>query len=157
MLRNISYSKEAFGENLNQLICTAEHVLKNVDFDTMVGTGLSGALVVPSLARAMGKKWAIVRKPHENSHSNYLFEGEIGSRWLFVDDFIGTGKTRFNVIESVKRAYNSYVGWDPSRRRTDPIGYVGTYVYSDDGLGSLGGRGPEYTPADPRHEKDPFA
>lgn len=70
-------------------------------FDTLIGTGLSGALVVPTLARELRKHWAIVRKTTDGCHSDSSIEGRIDKRWLFVDDFVDTGKTIKRVYEEV--------------------------------------------------------
>lgn len=74
---------------------------KDLKYDTLVGTGLSGALVVPSLARLMGLHWAIVRKS-DGTHSNNTIEGEIGRRWLFVDDGLESGRTLKRVMDEVR-------------------------------------------------------
>lgn len=81
-----------------------------LNFDTIVGTGLSGTLVVPYLGRAFGLHWAIVRKS-DGSHSSNMIEGEIGQSWLFVDDFICSGNTLIRVKEIVSRYCRSeYAG-----------------------------------------------
>lgn len=73
---------------------------EDVEFDTLVGTGLSGALVVPRLADALDVRWMLVRKDNDGSHSTQPVEGFIGRRWLFVDDFMSTGAT-FRRVENV--------------------------------------------------------
>ena len=117
-----SYMDPAFGD-LNDI---AHNMLKAFDtypadiygpmpyFDTIVGTGLSGSLVVPHLGRAFGLHWAIVRK-NDGSHSSSQIEGNIGQRWIFVDDFIYSGKT-LNRVQSVVTVYCT-------------ARYVGTYEY----------------------------
>lgn len=112
----------------------------NTDFDTLVGTGLSGALVVPTLARNMGKSWAIVRKRNDGSHAQDagrfdrrpLIEGRIGRRWLFVDDQIDSGIT----LKRVGEAVASFVKWYNSQESNwnvnyEPFStqYVGYYLY----------------------------
>lgn len=88
-----------------------------VDFDTMIGTGLSGALTVPFLARAMGKHWAIVRKEKDvDNHSGNPIEGSIGERWIFVDDLISSGETRRRVLSVVAQTFSD-------------TKYVGDYLY----------------------------
>lgn len=72
-----------------------------IDHDTLVGTGLSGALVVPWLARSVGKSWLLVRKEGDYSHSAHQVEGSIGKRWLFVDDFIDSGETFGRCIDAI--------------------------------------------------------
>lgn len=84
-----------------------EFAAKQLQFDTLVGTGLSGALVVPSLARALTRqgqpevKWLIVRKPEDSTHSSLPVEGDLGRRWVFVDDFIASGKTFRRVKDTI--------------------------------------------------------
>lgn len=74
-----------------------------LNYDTLVGTGMSGALVVPSLARALEVDFLIVRKQEDDSHHSGRLMGTLGERWVFVDDFTSTGGTRNWVIEIIKR------------------------------------------------------
>lgn len=61
-------------------------------FDTIVFTGVSGALMAPLIAAALSKHLIVVRK--EPTHSTRTIEGWTASdRWLFVDDFRSTGTT----------------------------------------------------------------
>lgn len=71
------------------------------DFESIVGRGLSGALVVPMLATALGRSWAIVRKEGEQRHSHDKIEGEIGETFIFVDDLVASGGTYRAVIDTV--------------------------------------------------------
>jgi orotate phosphoribosyltransferase len=81
-------------DNPAKILRRARRVLQDVDYDTMIGTGLSGALVVPYLARKLGKSWAIARKDTDNSHASWPIEGAVGERWIFVDDFISSGASQ---------------------------------------------------------------
>jgi len=93
----------------------------SVDFDTMVGMGLSGSLVVPVLARLFDVNFAIVRKEY-SSHDHSEIVGRIGHRWIFVDDFICSGQTLQrvkNVMDVTKRG--SF--------RLNDLKYVGSYEY----------------------------
>lgn len=91
--------------NLPQVIETAQKRLTGVDFDTLVGTGFSGGIVIPSLALAMGKKFVLIRKETDDSHHGHgRLVGQLGSRWIFVDDFVSSGSTRKRVIEKVNDA-----------------------------------------------------
>lgn len=115
------YFNRAF-ENIDQMADNMLKVIpKHVEYDTLVGTGLSGTLVVPFLARALGEYWAIVRKEH-SPHSNNLIEGEIGQKWLFVDDFISSGST----LRRVKNVLNNLNRYETTHFVTK---YVGTYQY----------------------------
>ena len=88
--------------DLEGVIETAKERLKGVDFDTLVGTGFSGGVVIPALALAMGKKFVLIRKETDDSHHGKgLLLGELGQRWIFVDDFVASGKTRTRVIDKI--------------------------------------------------------
>lgn len=119
------YFSRAFG-SIEAIGCKMHEKLKGVEYDTIVGTGLSGTLVVPTLGRAFEKYWAIIRKEH-SPHTNALIEGEIGQRWVFVDDFISSGRT----VERVKEVLSEIQIWDPQNYQylPFPTTYVGTYMY----------------------------
>jgi Orotate phosphoribosyltransferase len=91
------------------------------EFDTMVGVGLSGALVIPRAAEILGKKWAIVRKEGESRNSGNIIEGEIGETWLFVDDFISSGRT-------IRHAYSTVNGETMMSAGRSPD-FIGAYFY----------------------------
>ena len=94
------YMDEAF-DDPDKITARVRNLLKGVKYDTLVGTGLSGTLVVPHVARTLGKHWLIVRKPNDGTHSWHRAEGELGKRWVFLDDFVDTGATRDRVIDVV--------------------------------------------------------
>lgn len=87
--------EEAFGD-LDALARIAKGALGrySMEYDTIIGTGLSGALVIPTIAKALGKLYGIVRKGiSPTTHSDYPIEGSVGYRWIFMDDFISSGRT----------------------------------------------------------------
>lgn len=112
-------------------------VLKDVEFDTIVGRGLSGGLVIPSLAKVLNDHfasqsierrigWAVVRKPNDESHSDSPIEGTtFGERWIFVDDFVCSGNTRKLTKTAVK---------DYATRYDFGTEYVGSYLYRHAGV-----------------------
>ena len=105
--------------DLASVIDTAKERLADVDFDTLVGTGFSGGIVIPSLALALNKKFVLIRKETDDSHHGKgCLLGELGARWIFVDDFVSSGKTRQRVIEKIE---NEGV----------PTQMVGQYLYVD--------------------------
>lgn len=129
---NNGYFADALADDPSALVRWAEAELRYVDFDTMVGTGLSGTLVVPLLARALGKHFAIIRKPDERSHSRgQIYHGTIGRRWIFVDDFISTGATRGRVILAVEQAYHHETVYSMNVDSPKPVRpvYVGDFTY----------------------------
>lgn len=107
--------------NLGNVIETAQERLAGVNFDTLVGTGFSGSIVVPSLALAMGKKFVLVRKDTDDSHhGGGRLLGDLGSRWIFVDDFVSSGRTRERVMDKLDLA---------ARESEGPTEMVGQYMY----------------------------
>lgn len=111
-------------DNPTQVIRVARERLREsgVKYDTIVGTGLSGAVIVPLMARMLRKKWALIRKPKESRHSADLVVGRIGKRWLFVDDFIATGSTLDRVQEVIRKESRRYSYFETE--------YVGAYLYN---------------------------
>jgi hypothetical protein len=106
-----------------------------IEFDTIVGRGSSGMLIVPLVAQILGKKWFIVRKDEEvqSSHdSSCKWMGDLGNRWIFLDDFCSSGQTfrkvRDGVKAAVKEATASYQSFgyppDGSKGRMDWYTYT---------------------------------
>ncbi len=88
--------------NLSAVIETAREQLAGVDFDTIVGTGFSGGVVIPALALAMDKKFVLIRKDGDDSHHGPgRLLGALGSRWIFVDDLVSSGRTQRRVMERI--------------------------------------------------------
>lgn len=109
--------------NLEEVIETAKEELADVDFDTLVGTGFSGGVVIPALALALGKKYVLIRKEDDDSHhGGGLLIGSLGERWLFVDDFVSSGSTRDRVLMKIEEAAKE---WDHETTN------VGAYLYAN--------------------------
>ena len=79
-------------------------VTAQVFFDTLVGTGLSGALIIPILALELGVDYALVRTTGDSRHARTSIEGFLGRSWLFVDDHICTGSTFRRVHRAITAA-----------------------------------------------------
>ncbi len=114
--------------NLSAVIETAKERLANVEFDTLVGTGFSGSIVIPSIALALGKNFVLIRKESDDSHhGGGRLLGQLGKRWIFVDDFVSSGRTRLRVINKIEEAV---------RVNSNKSEFVGQYMYvnySDEG------------------------
>lgn len=114
--------------HLPKVIENAQKRLADVDFDTMVGTGFSGGIVIPALALAMGKKFILIRKETDDSHHGKgRLLGQLGARWIFVDDFVSSGRTRRRVIEKMHEAAEEY------EAETECVGQYMYVNYSDEG------------------------
>lgn len=121
--------------NLSDVIETAQIRLADVEFDTLVGTGFSGGIVIPSLALAMDKKFILIRKETDDSHHGKgRVCGALGRRWIFVDDFVSSGATRKRVIRKVDEAANE------AAAVTQLVGQYMYASYSDDGIADGRGR-----------------
>ena len=106
---------------LPEVLEKAQKELADVDFDTLVGTGFSGGIIIPALALAMGKKFVLIRKETDDSHHGKgELLGDLGRRWIFVDDFIGSGRTRDRVISKIQEA---------AEKRNMLTEMVGQYMY----------------------------
>ena len=118
------YFDETF-RNTDMLIECATRKLQDVPFDTLVGTGVSGTIFVPILARELDKHWMIVRKD-KSEHSTSMLEGQLGHRWLFCDDLIDTGATLKRVRKTIKDTLTErerYGAWHTV--------FGGTYLYGN--------------------------
>lgn len=93
----------------DRIIEKAKEDLTDVNFDTIVGTGTSGLLILPQLAKAFSVNYLAIRKPNDRSHSAFIAEGELGSQWLMVDDFVATGRTLarcYFVVKELAKSFN---------------------------------------------------
>jgi adenine/guanine phosphoribosyltransferase-like PRPP-binding protein len=122
--RTVVYSHASYLSNLFEdpagTVARFRAKVRHVDFDTLVGTGLSGALAAQLLAQSVSCHFAVVRKSGESTHSNNTVEGVIGKRWLFVDDLVASGETR----SRVKAAMQSFC----DEHGFESV-YVGDYLY----------------------------
>lgn len=107
--------------DLEEVVTSAARTLARRDFDTLVGTGFSGGIVIPMLATRLEKDFVLVRKDNDDSHHSGKLIGSFGERWVFVDDFVSSGRTFRRVIDEVEGAILQ-LGL--------PSTYVGRYAYS---------------------------
>lgn len=125
-LVNGAYFSEVVN-NPDMVIALAKVHLHGVKFDTLIGTGLSGGMIVPLMGKSMHKHYALMRKPNDGSHASYShYAGKIGTRFVFVDDFISTGHTWNRVLTQLHDVAASNPG--------HPLEYVGTLTYSDSSM-----------------------
>lgn len=117
-------------EDRHGLIETARERLEDVDFDTIVVTGVSGLVAGSLVANALDKHLLVVRKEDDTStHSSRRIEGFLGARWLFLDDFTDSGSTLRRVQEAVTAVAARPLPW---AEEADPheTTYVGAYLYN---------------------------
>jgi hypothetical protein len=106
----------------------AKRLLADVQFDTFVGTGMSGALAAPVLAYAMKKHCCLVRNRRDEARRSggSQVEGVLGERWIFVDDDIATGATRTYVKKAIKDWACLNQGSASARHEA---AFAGTFLY----------------------------
>ncbi len=96
------------------------------EFDSIVVRGVSGLLVGSPVALAIDKPLVIVRKPNEDCHdSREIVNAEaLGTRYIFLDDFISSGTTLKACCEAIKDYAQEHKFVPPSR--------VASYLYENE-------------------------
>lgn len=80
----------------------AIETLKRKRFDSLAFRGFSGAIIAPPVAVALNKQLLLVRKSTEDTHSDFLVEGNPSvHKYIIIDDFMSSGKTAKAIIELV--------------------------------------------------------
>lgn len=113
-------------EDLEEYDCKTDEPLW---FDTIVGTGMSGCLALPVIARELEVNFYAVRKPNDGSHSTYPGEGILGERILFFDDFIDTGSTLYRILDVIKGVVRKQNRYNRIYEQ-NKVQFVGAYLYS---------------------------
>lgn len=121
MLEFRTYYFDKATQDLSDVVVRAHGELAHIDFDTIVGTGFSGGIVIPALALSMDKKFVLIRKEGDDSHhGGGRLVGQLGRRWIFVDDFVSSGRTRSRVMGKIS---------DALADRGENATFVGQYLY----------------------------
>jgi len=125
MLENISHSDR--GQlSTAELVAPFREMTRGVRYDTIIGIGISGAMVIPAMGRNLRKHWALIRKDGEYSHARgEHFEGRIGERFIVVDDFVSSGASVAVILVKVLRASYERL-WNAENWPT----FVGVWEYT---------------------------
>lgn len=100
--RHAAYLREVF-EDTKTVIARIAHRLEGRDYDTIVGSGVSGTLLALMLRDRLKKHVAITRKARDGSHSYNMVEGTLGARYVIVDDQVASGNTVNHIVNSIRR------------------------------------------------------
>jgi hypoxanthine phosphoribosyltransferase len=116
-----------------EAVAASIKALSKISFDAIAFTGMSGALVAPSVAYALNKPLIMVRKPNDGSHAvkqyNVLVEGALEvSSYVIIDDFYCTGKTLHYIVQSIKEQRNKILT-GTARANNSDICCVGIFLY----------------------------
>lgn len=120
------YHEEAI-QNLSLFLDRSCNRLDELDFHSIVVTGLSGMLLGPTLSLKLNKRLIIVRKEDDKSNHGKDIEGLVADKdkWLFLDDLIDTGSTLARVrnkIETMATAMDI------------EMEFIGSYMFIDNQL-----------------------
>ena len=105
-LRHV-YEPELFPRTVEKAIAKAEQLKKELKFDTIAFSGMSGAAMAFILGHWLDLPLLCIRKKEETSHfrssrPSCLCEGNLSAkRYLIVDDFISSGSTVNFMIETI--------------------------------------------------------
>lgn len=83
-------------------------------FDSIAFTGMSGTLIGPPVAMALGKEVIMVRKPDQSTHSSLTVEGNYGSQhYIILDDLRSSGGTEDRIVKAISSGIPSaiYMGF----------------------------------------------
>lgn len=115
-----------------------EPVIEGVKFDTFVGRGLSGGIAASSMALRFNKNYLVVRKEGDSSHAALPAFGQLGKRWIFIDDCIASGRTFYETYAGVEQivsdAEDQHARWHDGYEFVRPE-FVGSVLY--EGVGSF--------------------
>lgn len=116
------YFEEALDHPQKVIDMFRAQVMGQIEFGSLVGTGLSGMVMTPLLAYIAKVPYAIVRKNKSSSHGCYTVEGTVADKWVFVDDFIASGDTFRRVLREIGGA---------ARRHHASVEFVAAFLYTN--------------------------
>ena len=99
-----SYLRDVFLNPQGSVELVAQR-LKGIQYDTIVGCGVSGTILLFPLQARLGKHVAVIRKPNDGTHSMQNIEGTIGSRYVIVDDQVSSGATVRYIKEQIANQF----------------------------------------------------
>jgi len=115
--RHSGYLSPVFNKGeIKSTIKRVRKALKDVDYDAIVVTGVSGLSVGATIAYLTGKQLIVVRKEEERSHACYEIEGlpRVDFKYIILDDFVCAGNTVVKIAEKMKEKVQyskaTYVG-----------------------------------------------
>jgi len=76
-----------------------------IKFDSFVVRGTSGIVFGAKLAHVMDKNLVVVRKPDDSNHGGGSVVGHTPERFIFVDDFVSTGRTRHETLTEIRSKF----------------------------------------------------
>ena len=107
-------------------------LIKDIEFDGFVVTGVSGITMGSIMARICKKNLMIIRKEEDNdNHSFYNIENYIpGKRYIFLDDLVASGNTFKRVKREICNLHKLWkkTGYISDQKKSKIIGRL---LYAD--------------------------
>ena len=127
--------------NMDRFVRDSRKIMLNApEFDTFVVRGMSGAIAGGILARSLKKNLYVVRKENDGSHDSNRTFGIMGQRWLFLDDFVSSGRTFWATYDGLVEDLRWTWEWDAARGGTAKVEnplpvFAGAYLYGRSWIG----------------------
>jgi adenine/guanine phosphoribosyltransferase-like PRPP-binding protein len=101
------FTPHLFPKMVESSIKEAERLRKEIGYDTIAFSGVSGAAIAFILSHWLDIPLVCVRKKGENSHyhsGGKILEGNVNDvrKYIIVDDFIASGATCNHIIDSIR-------------------------------------------------------
>jgi hypoxanthine phosphoribosyltransferase len=127
-----SYLYEAFADLPNIVSAVANKIKQSgVKYDAIAFRGVSGLLVGPSVAIALGVPFIVVRKEGENSHASFNIERglPIGlvNDYIIIDDLISSGDTVKEINSQLVALKKSS---PPFQNKVEGMNLSGIFLYA---------------------------
>jgi adenine/guanine phosphoribosyltransferase-like PRPP-binding protein len=104
------FRPENFDGTVKRAITHATRLVENYKVEAIAFSGVSGASLGYILGYTLGVPLMCIRKPRERAHYYGTLEGCTSARrYMIVDDFIATGDTVRNIMETITKECNDSV------------------------------------------------
>ncbi len=111
-----SYMRDAFELTWGEHIELFEEQIEGhgIEFDTVVGIGLSGMMLMPIIGSHYGCNMLALRKNGATDNHVYdndinrIGEGSLGKKWILIDDFVAGGGTADKAIRLVNEFADAF-------------------------------------------------
>ncbi len=133
------YMDYFYRPSIEQIETWSELIIEHApNVNGLVGTGMSGSLVIPVLAQYMEIDYVILRRENDSSHSDSKWNGKMGDRLVIVDDFVESGRTLERLLRAISK---EQAHMSLGTIFQFPVEVLGMLCYQDDDWRPNTGRG----------------
>jgi len=115
---------EGLRDAVTRVVRVLREDVKLNTFDAIAFRGVSGALVAPAVAVAVGKPLIVVRKS-EASHGRPVEGAITAKRYVIVDDFVGAGGTVRAITDALDGTLRGVVTYNGNSADVDHSSWLG--------------------------------